>query len=82
MNLKVVHVEWLDSTAHADWDEVEEVLPLTLTHSAGFLIKKTKNSLVLALSFDPDTGAINAYKQIPLKAIRKIKNVCTIKMKT
>lgn len=79
MTLKVVHVEWLDSTAVAVWDDPLEIEQLPTTHSAGFLIKETNNSLVLALSFDPDTAEVNSYKQIPLAAIKKMRTLCKIK---
>jgi hypothetical protein len=78
MKLKVVHVTWLDSSAASRWEDPDSESELTITHSAGFLIKETENSIILALSYDPDTQEMNCYKHIPLVAIQRMRTLCTI----
>jgi hypothetical protein len=78
MTYKVVHVTWLDSSAGNGWEDPATLEALTLTHSVGFLIKETENSVVVAVSYDPHTEEINSYKQIPLMAIKQMRTLCRI----
>lgn len=80
--LECVHVTWLDSAASNEWTTLEEIEShLEETHSVGLLLHRTTHSLVLCHSFDPQTDSANGLMSIPMKAVKRIKPVCTIKMK-
>lgn len=68
-----VMVLWDDATElPAGWtDEVEEVEP-ALAISVGFLIKETKDHIVLALDIDAN-GHHNGRSQIPRGMVKSIK---------
>ena len=79
--VKVVHVSWLDSMSNCEWtyaDEIEDALKVT--HSVGFLVKETENSLVIALSLDPQTDSVHSFKHIPIVAIEEVRELCHIEM--
>ena len=79
--MKVVHVAWLDSMSNCEWSYIDEIEDtLKLTHSVGFLVKETDNSLVLALSLDPQTHSVHSFKHIPIVAIDEVRELCHIEM--
>ena len=50
---KVVLVEWIDSAGCSGWQEDPITTPL-ICQSVGFLVRKSKESITLALSFCDD----------------------------
>jgi hypothetical protein len=66
-------VWWDDATdLESGWsDKVEELKP-ALALSVGFLVKETKDHIVLALDTDAD-GQHNGRSQIPRGMVKKIK---------
>lgn len=69
----LVECWWDDATdLEAGWtDKVEEIKP-ALALSVGFLVKETKDHIVLALDTDAD-GHHNGRSQIPKGMVKKIK---------
>jgi hypothetical protein len=79
--IRVIYVEWLDSQTEVGWSE-GEVEELSLTISVGIFIKETKDAIVIANSYDPETGENNGRIYIPLSAIKKIRTLCQIQTPT
>lgn len=69
----IVEVTWDDATElPAGWtDEVAEIEP-ALALSVGFLIKETKDHIILALDCDAN-GHHNGRSQIPRGMVKRIK---------
>lgn len=81
--IKVIYVEWLDSTTEVGWDAADAVSDeLKLTISIGIEIAQTADALVIANSYDPETQENNGRIYIPHSAIKKSRTLCTIQMKT
>lgn len=81
--MKVLHISWIDSTGVADWTPVDQVgNEIKLTHSVGFLVRETENSIVLALSYDPETESVHCFKHIPIVAIEELREICQISTTT
>lgn len=79
--LKIVYVEWIDSTTEVGWDsETKDKIETTI--SVGILIKETEDAYVIANSYDPDTQENNGRIYIPHFAIKKARTLCQIQMKT
>lgn len=79
--LKVVYVEWIDSQTDSGWDS-ETMDELGTTISIGICIRETNDSLLLANSYDPETGDNNGRIYIPLCCIKKVRTLCQLQMKT
>jgi hypothetical protein len=81
--IEVVHLIWVDSEVGDSWTEISSLAePLTDIHAVGFLIHQDEERYVLAVSFDPDTESANGIMHIPRAAVKKVKPVCAIKVKT
>ena len=70
----LVEVLWDDATELDGWQEEheEEELKRCLILSVGFLVKKTKSHIVLAMDLSHDRMR-NGRSQIPLGMVQKIK---------
>jgi hypothetical protein len=71
----IVLVEWVDSASAHGWNHIDAINPaLKVCTSVGFLIKETKDNLIVAssLSFDPDlcSGDISIPKVAIIKRSR------------
>lgn len=77
MNHKIILVEWVDSGSSDRWSSLDEIelKKRNLCISCGFLIKEDNEWLVLALSYDPDSGDYQCWLEIPKVAIKKKRHI-------
>ena len=68
----IIYCEWKDACAYSGWDS-EENYNLCLIKSVGFLVKETKEKIVLAVS--KSDGEFNAVMVIPKAWIVKKKTL-------
>lgn len=70
---KALYVEWVDALADSGWTKLERVSDIHRCHSIGFLVKETKNSIVLAtaVALDEDGNEANSTLAIPKAWIKK-----------
>ena len=68
--LKVYLVEWIDSTSETGWTHDHD-LELSTCKTVGYLIKKTKDKVVLVQSMS-DSDSIDNKFAIPRKCITSI----------
>lgn len=79
MKLTPVVVKWQDAESCDDWKGVEEVsddYKLADIYTLGFLIKETKNHIIVGLSCDIDNDRVSSTITIPKKwccEIRKLR---------
>ena len=81
--LRIVYIEWEDSETTDGWspiDSSQEDLPLA--HSVGIFLSDDKGFVEIAHSIDPVNGNVNGRIRIPHVAIKKIRTLCQIQMKT
>jgi len=73
--MKIVEIEWLDSTESIRWHDVEEVAKLnpTLCRSVGYLARKDKVAVVVMAHHSQDTNEGCGIMTIPPKAVKKIR---------
>ena len=71
--MKLVRVKWVDSSFHEGWCEEKDALNLTVSEclSAGMMIGKTKDAIILALN-KSDAGNYSNLIAISRKCILKI----------
>ncbi len=77
-SLPIVLVDWIDAdTATDGWKERERVgaESVRIVHSAGFLISKDKERLIVVTDFDPTTDNVNGGTVIPRGMVKKIKRL-------
>ena len=72
-NHPIVAVLWDDATALEGWSHGEEPKPCLIL-SVGFLVKKTKKHIILAMDLAPD-GMQCGRGQIPRGMIKQIKTL-------
>jgi len=67
-------VIWNDAYSEDDWTDESEVEKDqgVIVHSAGFLIKKTKTHIILALNHDVTNEKVSCTIYIPTKMVKKI----------
>lgn len=81
--LVVYHVTWIDSEAINTWHELFELSnDLEEIHTVGILVHEDEQKYLLALSYAPDVESINAAMWIPKGSVKRVKKLCTIKMKS
>ena len=71
--LKILYVEWVDAAAGNGWEKVERLDDIHKCISIGFLVKETKESIVLAAAVSEDEA--NATIAIPKAWIKRKKRV-------
>lgn len=71
-SMKVEMVWWYDACCDSGWESVRDVTHhKQLTLSVGFVIKESKQALVIANTFDPETDTCNGRMTIPIGMIKK-----------
>jgi len=81
-SLPIVLVDWIDAdTATDGWKEREKVAAETvkIIHSAGFLISKDKDRLIVVTDYDPAADNANGGSVIPRGMVKKITRLGTWK---
>lgn len=79
--LRVVYVEWIDSETTQGWDAITDG-ELPTCHSVGIHLNQTADYVQLAHSIDPANGNVNGTLKIPQVAIKKIRTLCQIQLKS
>ena len=81
--MKVIMVHWYDAVSDNSWLKIDDVHPSTgLTQSVGFLVKETKEAIVLSHTYDPDSSHVNGTMEIPKALIKKRRTLWTKKKKS
>ena len=71
--MKVVMVEWVDSTSESGWTHDHD-LDLSICKTVGFLVKKTKDKIVLIQSISDNDNVDNKFA-VPRVCIKSIKEL-------
>ena len=71
-NLVVVQVIWTDAEADNSWKDIENMCSITDTKTIGFLLKETKEEIVLVSSLTPKL-MISGDWAIPKGMVKEIK---------
>lgn len=79
MKFKLVEIQWIDAEAgEAGWSEDDPEVTPTILRTYGLLVRKDKNFVVHASTYDPDDGKWSERGKIPTQmvlAIRVIEEV-------
>lgn len=70
----IVEVEWTDASGKSRWGQLEEYLAHHPhpCRTAGYLIRRTKEEILIALTQSED-GQLNGAIAIPIQWVKKIK---------
>ncbi len=69
---KFYMIHWYDAEGSTGWTDPAEIkLDNKPTVTGGFFVREDDTYLVIAATFDPDTGDINGEFRIPVKTIVK-----------
>lgn len=79
--LRVIYCQWIDSETTHGWEPISDG-EMPLVHSVGVYLNETEEYLQLAHSIDPSNENANGTIKIPQVAIKKIRTLCQIQMKT
>jgi len=77
--IKLVCVEWVDAEADAGWsrDDPKDDKPMVLK-TFGLLVRKTKDWVIHADTYLPDTKMWGSKGKIPTGMVRKIRVITTV----
>ena len=56
---KIIEVEWMDASALPHWQDEGDIPELTKCHTVGYILRDTKRTLTLALTYSNDKGTIS-----------------------
>ena len=74
----LIHVQWLDAYTQTGWTSLDSKPERnSLTDSIGWLVYASKETLILAGTFDEETQHYNNFISIPVSCIKKRKNIKT-----
>ena len=68
---KLMYVEWVDAVADVGWDYEVEATKISLVKSVGWLVRETKDEIVLAADYSD--GDTNRRMAIPKSWVRNKK---------
>ena len=72
LGMKVEFIQWYDASSDHGWQDCKDVgAHKGLTYSVGFVIKETKQAVVLANTWDEESDTCNCLMTIPLGMIKK-----------
>ena len=76
---KLVEIHWVDAEAEAGWsrDDPRDDKPVILK-TYGLLVRKTKDWVIHADTFIPDTGHWGGKGKIPVGMVKKIKVIAVV----
>jgi len=77
MSDHAVYIEWVDSASTRGWGEHNDA-SLSICHSVGWLVHKTKDILVISTSIGENNRSIDRLA-IPRACIRKVRRVAVQK---
>lgn len=79
MNLKLVRIEWVDAeAAETGWTEDDPQTPPTILKTYGLLVRKDRNFVVHASTYDPDSGRWSERGKIPSGMVKRITVIDTV----
>lgn len=70
---KLMYVEWVDAVADVGWDDEPEKTSISIIKSVGWLVKDTKEEIVLAADYSE--GDTNRRMAIPKAWVRNKKTI-------
>ena len=76
--MKIVEVEWVDSSSEGGWKPREIILEkikkdTLVCRTAGYLLDEKEDRITIALSYAPDLDQFNHTQTIPAVAIKSMK---------
>ena len=71
--VQVVEITWIDSASRHGWTDRNDVDDIALIHSVGFLVRETKDVIVISTSFHEEDFADPL--SVPKVAIRSRRNL-------
>lgn len=82
MKLQIVHIQWVDSEAIAEWEELHVLKhEMEVVETVGLLVHQDKDCYLVASAYDNERKAINAAIWIPKCAVKNIRDLGHIKIK-
>lgn len=70
--MRVEFIQWYDASSDHGWQETKDVTPhKALTYSVGFVVKETKQAIVLANTWDQESETCNCIMTIPIGMIKR-----------
>lgn len=79
MKLKLVCIEWVDAeAAEAGWSEDDPETAPQILRTYGLLVRKDKNFVVHASTYDPVLGRWSERGKIPVGMVRRITTIETV----
>lgn len=81
MKLKLVEISWIDAEVSKEgWSEDDPDKAPTILKTYGLLVRKDKNFVVHASTYDPDTGKWSERGKIPAGMVKSIKTIETVEV--
>lgn len=81
VKVKLVCIEWVDAEAAGPgWSEDDPHAPVVILSTYGLLVRKDKNFIVHASTYDPDTGRWGERGKIPLGMVTKVTIIKTVEV--
>lgn len=81
MKVKLVCIEWVDAEAAGPgWSEDDPDAEVVLLYTYGLLVRKDKNFLVHASTYDPDTGRWSERGKIPVGMVKKVTTIKAVEV--
>ncbi len=79
MKLKLVCIEWIDAeAAEAGWTEDDPEKTPQILRTYGLLVRKDKNFVVHASTYDSELGRWSERAKIPAGMVKRITTIATV----
>ena len=81
--MRVEFIQWYDAGTDDGWEALKDAKEHKgLTYTVGFVIRETKQAIILASTWDHESDLTNCRITIPVNMIKKRRVMWTQKMKT
>lgn len=78
VKMRLVQVKWVDSALNIGWkSRYSKETSISKCKTVGYLVKKNKKQLVIAMSVN-DSGGYSEAMAIPIECVKSVKGVKTI----
>jgi len=79
MKKKLVEIHWIDAEAEAGWSEDDPAKDKpTILKTYGLLVRKTKDWVIHADTYIPETKVWGGKGKIPAGMVKKVKTLMTV----
>ena len=77
--IKLVEIHWIDAEGHAGWsqDNPDDDKPIVIK-TYGLLVRRTKQWIIHADTYLPDTKEWGGKGKIPAGMVKKVKHLMTV----